>query len=55
VGRLLGGEMTVAMMTQLRGASNEKAKRELGWTPAYPSYRDGFAAWARTFESGRAA
>jgi nucleoside-diphosphate-sugar epimerase len=38
---LLGGQGTV-MMTSARGASNAKAKRELGWTPAYPSWRDGF-------------
>jgi len=55
LGRLLGGEMTVSMMTEVRGASNEKAKRELGWTPAYPSWRDGFPVWAETFKSGRAA
>jgi nucleoside-diphosphate-sugar epimerase len=54
LGRLLGGEMTVSMMTQMRGASNEKAKRELGWTPVYPSWRDGFPAWAKTFETGHA-
>jgi 2-alkyl-3-oxoalkanoate reductase len=29
-------------MTDLRGASNEKAKRELGWTPRHPSWRQGF-------------
>jgi len=32
------------MTTQLRGASNAKAKRELGWQPAHPSWRQGFAA-----------
>jgi hypothetical protein len=31
------------MMTEVRGASNEKAKRELQWRPAHPSWRDGFA------------
>jgi nucleoside-diphosphate-sugar epimerase len=41
--RLLAGEHVVAMMTEVRGGSNEKAKRELGWRPAYPSWRDGFA------------
>ncbi|MGQ0797478.1 MAG: NAD-dependent epimerase/dehydratase family protein [Methanobacteriota archaeon] len=41
--RLLGGEAMVLMMTQSRGASNEKAKRELGWKPKYPSWRQGFA------------
>ena len=43
VGRLLTGEIGVAMMTELRGASNAKAKRELGWEPAHPSWRQGFA------------
>lgn len=36
------GEGGVKMMTENRGASNEKAKRELGWTPALPSWRTGF-------------
>ena len=44
LGRLLLGPAFYTMMTDLRGASNAKAKRELGWTPAYPSYRQGFAA-----------
>lgn len=44
VGRLLTGETGDVMMTQLRGASNAKAKRELGWEPAHPSWRQGFAA-----------
>jgi nucleoside-diphosphate-sugar epimerase len=43
LGRLAAGEVGVSMMTQIRGASNAKAKRELGWTPRYPSYREGFA------------
>lgn len=43
VGRLLTGEIGVAMMTELRGASNAKAKRELGWEPAHASWRQGFA------------
>ena len=42
VGRLLTGEIGAVMMTELRGASNAKAKRELGWTPAHPSWREGF-------------
>jgi len=42
LGRLVGGELAVSMMTQVRGASNAKAKRELGWQPAYPSWREGF-------------
>ena len=31
------------MMTEARGASNAKAKRELVWRPAHPSWREGFA------------
>jgi hypothetical protein len=30
------------MMTEIRGASNAKARRELGWKPAYPTWRQGF-------------
>jgi nucleoside-diphosphate-sugar epimerase len=41
--RALAGRTIAAMMTELRGASNEKAKRELGWQPRYPSWRQGFA------------
>jgi nucleoside-diphosphate-sugar epimerase len=44
VGRLFAGEAGVMMMTELRGASNEKAKRELAWHPAHSSWRQGFAA-----------
>lgn len=40
--RLLAGEGAVAMMTQGRGGSNAKAKRELEWRPQYASWRDGF-------------
>jgi len=43
LGRLLGGEAAFSMMTQVRGASNAKAKRELGWTPTWSTWRDGFA------------
>jgi nucleoside-diphosphate-sugar epimerase len=43
VGRLFAGEVGVMMMTDVRGASNAKAKRELGWSPAHPSWRQGFA------------
>lgn len=42
VGRLLTGEVGRVMMTELRGASNAKAKRELGWSPAHPTWREGF-------------
>jgi nucleoside-diphosphate-sugar epimerase len=41
--RLAAGEMATVMMTEVRGASNEKAKRELGWKPRYASWRLGFA------------
>jgi nucleoside-diphosphate-sugar epimerase len=44
VARLLAGESGVVMMTDIRGASNAKAKRELAWSPAHPSWREGFAA-----------
>jgi nucleoside-diphosphate-sugar epimerase len=40
--RLLAGEMMAGMMTEGRGFSNAKAKRELGWEPRYPSWRQGF-------------
>ena len=42
LGRLVGGEATVVIMTEVRGASNAKAKRELGWELRYPSWRQGF-------------
>jgi nucleoside-diphosphate-sugar epimerase len=42
--RLMAGEAGLALMTQIRGASNAKAKRELGWTLRYPSWRQGFRA-----------
>jgi nucleoside-diphosphate-sugar epimerase len=41
--RLVGGEAVVASAVGLRGASNAKAKSELGWQPAHPSWRQGFA------------
>jgi nucleoside-diphosphate-sugar epimerase len=40
--RLLAGQVAVVMMTEGRGFSNAKAKRELGWEPRYPSWRQGF-------------
>jgi nucleoside-diphosphate-sugar epimerase len=43
LGRLAAGETATLMMTDVRGASNEKAKRELGWQLRYPSWRQGFA------------
>jgi nucleoside-diphosphate-sugar epimerase len=47
VGRLAAGEWGVVAMTELRGASNDKAKRELGWELRYPSWRQGFAEGLR--------
>jgi len=41
--RLLAGEAPVLVMTEVRGASNAKAKRELGWQPRWSSWRVGFA------------
>jgi nucleoside-diphosphate-sugar epimerase len=43
LGRLAAGEAATLMMTEARGASNAKAKRELGWQPHYPSWRLGYA------------
>jgi 2-alkyl-3-oxoalkanoate reductase len=42
LGRLAVGEAGLWVFTQIRGASNAKAKRELGWELCYPSWRDGF-------------
>ena len=46
--RRIAGEFAVIMGTEARGASNAKAKRELGWTLRYPSWRQGFAEVYRT-------
>jgi len=42
LGRVVAGEAIVLMMTETRGSSNAKARRELGWKPRYASWRDGF-------------
>jgi len=55
IARLLAGEHMVVMMTQVRGGSNAKAKNELGWQPAHPSWRDGFAEVARASAERRSA
>jgi len=47
LGRLLAGGFVVAQMTTSRGSSNQKARKELGWVPRYPSWREGFRAWDR--------
>jgi nucleoside-diphosphate-sugar epimerase len=44
IGRLFAGEAGVLMMTEIRGASNAKAKHELAWRPMHPSWRQGFAS-----------
>ncbi len=44
LGRMLAGGYVVAQMTNARGASNEKARKELGWDPRYASWREGFRA-----------
>jgi nucleoside-diphosphate-sugar epimerase len=44
VGQMFAGEAGAVYMTEIRGASNAKAKRELGWRPAHPSWRQGFSA-----------
>ncbi len=54
VARLMG-EHVVAMMCEVRGASNAKARRELGWTPRWPTWREGFAALGATRAPARAA
>jgi nucleoside-diphosphate-sugar epimerase len=43
LGRLAAGDAGIALMTESRGASNAKAKRELGWELRHPSWRTGFA------------
>jgi 2-alkyl-3-oxoalkanoate reductase len=54
--RLVAGEGAVMMGTEARGASNAKAKRELGWALRYPTWRDGFpAVYAAAAPAGRAA
>ena len=42
IGKWLAGEYATTMMTRQRGATNEKAKRELEWAPTIPDWRDGF-------------
>jgi nucleoside-diphosphate-sugar epimerase len=40
--RFAAGDVGISLMTQVRGSSNAKARRELGWEPAWPSWRQGF-------------
>lgn len=48
LGRLAAGEHIVVMMTEARAGSNAKAKRDLGWSPRYRSWRQGFAEIIKT-------
>lgn len=54
LGKLPAGELVVSLMTVTRGASNAKARRELGWSPRYPSWRDGFPAWTAAGQEAHA-
>jgi 2-alkyl-3-oxoalkanoate reductase len=51
--RLFAGELAVVTGTESRGASNDKAKQQLGWKPRYPSWRQGFVAAYASTERGR--
>src|SRR5947207_804906 len=55
LGRLAAGEAAVAAMTQIRGSSNARAKRELGWQPIWPSWRQGFSRGLFSAEPARGA
>jgi nucleoside-diphosphate-sugar epimerase len=55
LGRLAAGEVGVSAMTQIRGSSNERAKRELGWRPVWPSWRQGFSSGLAAAEPARGA
>jgi 2-alkyl-3-oxoalkanoate reductase len=47
VGRLLAGDFVVTQMTTVRGSSNDKARKDLGWEPRYASWREGFRDWVK--------
>jgi len=53
LGRLLAGEVGLSLMTQARGASNAKAKRQWGWELRYPSWRVGFRTGLRDHDYRR--
>jgi nucleoside-diphosphate-sugar epimerase len=56
IARFVAGDHIVSMMTQVRAGSNAKAKRDLDWRPAHPSWREGFAEVAKqSFEQRSAA
>ena len=52
---VIGQYLAPGLITEGRRASNARARRELGWTPAYPSWRGGFPVWADACTSGKAA
>jgi nucleoside-diphosphate-sugar epimerase len=54
VGQLAAGAAGVSLMTRVRGASNAKAKRQLGWQPQYASWRSGFREGLRTGQGATA-
>jgi nucleoside-diphosphate-sugar epimerase len=55
IARLVAGDHIVAMMTQVRAGSNDKARRELDWRPAHPSWREGFADIVGVSQADRSA
>ena len=52
IARLVAGSYGASVMTSAQGASNEKAKRELGWEPRYSHWREGFAHAFETSATG---
>jgi nucleoside-diphosphate-sugar epimerase len=46
IGRLVAGDVAVRMMTRVRGVSNAKSRRDLGWRPTHASWREGFTQLA---------
>jgi nucleoside-diphosphate-sugar epimerase len=55
IARLVAGDHIVVMMTQVRAGSNDKARRELDWRPAHPSWRQGFADIVKVSQAERSA
>ncbi|WP_147064182.1 NAD-dependent epimerase/dehydratase family protein [Terrabacter aerolatus] len=55
VARLLAGETGAVMMTELRGASNAKARRDLAWSPEHASWREGFRELGAQVRAGSGA
>jgi hypothetical protein len=52
LGRLVAGDVAVSMMTRIRGSSNMKARRGLGWEPSHASWRSGFRELASGERAG---